>query len=111
MIGVLKMKPSELEEENQKLREQIASLQHRITELELAKSKGKGRSLAEAGLVILEAEGAVPLSRFAALTKNPSDVVYNIRHILKVEVASIRSTTGTVYLLEERLKAKETQTK
>jgi hypothetical protein len=97
------MKPSEqiaqLEKEKAALQEQVNGLLRRVNELEQARPKGKSRQQAEEGLKMLQA-GPVSLAQFAALnSKYPSDVPYAIRNLLKIDVKTVRTASGSVYML------------
>lgn len=100
------MKPSEqiqqLEKEKAALQEQVNGLLKRIQELEAAKPKSKSRAQAEEGLKML-LEGPVSLAQFTTLNpKYPGDVAYYIRNILKVDLKTIRTTGGTLYMLPDQ---------
>ena len=100
------MKPSEkriaeLETENGQLKEQVEGLKRRVAELEAAKPKSKSRAQADEGLKMLQ-EGPVALAQFATLNaKYPADVPYNVRTLLKVDVKTVRTAAGTLYMLPE----------
>ena len=99
------MKPSEriaqLEKEIEQLTEQNKGLVKRVQELEAAKPKSKSRAQADEGLKMLQ-EGPVALAQFATLNaKYPADVPYNVRTLLKVDVKTVRTAAGTLYMLPE----------
>ena len=99
------MKPSEeiaqLKQENTKLQEQVSGLQKRLAELEAAKPKSKSREQAEAGLKMLQA-GPVTKEQFSKLNpKYPSDVAYYIKNMLKIDLKTVRTENGTVYMTPE----------
>ena len=99
------MKPKEqiaqLEKEKAELLEKVEGLKRRVTELEAAKPKSKSRAQADEGLKMLQ-EGPVALAQFAALNpKYPADVPYNVRTLLKVDVKTVRTAAGTLYMLPE----------
>jgi hypothetical protein len=101
-----KMKPAEeiaqLKQENATLQEQVDSLKKRLTEMEVAKPKSKSRQQAEQGLEMLKA-GPVTKEQFAKLNpKYPSDVVYYIKNILKIDVKTVRTANGSVYMLSDQ---------
>ena len=100
------MKPAEeiaqLKQENATLQEQVDSLKKRLTEMEVAKPKSKSRQQAEQGLEMLKA-GPVTKEQFAKLNpKYPSDVVYYIKNILKIDVKTVRTANGSVYMLSDQ---------
>ncbi len=99
------MKPTEeivqLKKEKEALAEQIEGLKKRVAELEAAKPKSKSRDQAEKGLALLK-QGPVALAQFAALNpKYPGDVAYYIRTIFKMVVHTVRTKSGSVYMLPE----------
>ena len=95
------MKDDKLVKENQALKEQVASLTKRIQELEASRKPSKSRQDAEAGLKMLQ-EGPVTTKQLAQLNqKYPSDVIFNIRSLLKIAVHTIRGAEGTRYMLEK----------
>lgn len=99
------MKPSEhiaqLEKEKAELLEKVEGLKKRVAELEAAKPKSKSRAQADEGLKMLQ-EGPVALAQFATLNqKYPADVPYNVRTLLKVDVKTVRTAAGTLYMLPE----------
>ena len=99
------MKPQEviaqLEKEKAALEEQVAGLKKRVAELEAVKPKSRSREQAEQGLEMLR-KGPVGLAQFATLNpKYPADVPYNIRNLLKVDVKTVRTATGTLYMMPE----------
>ena len=97
------MKPVEqitqLEKENSQLKAEVAALQKRLAELETAKPKSKSRQQAEQGLEMLKA-GPVTKEQFAKL--NPSDIPYYIKTMLKIDVKTVRTASGSVYMLPEQ---------
>ena len=100
------MKPAEqiaqLEKENSQLKEQVDGLRKRLAELEIAKPKSKSRQQAEQGLEMLKA-GPVTKEQFAKLnSKYPSDIPYYIKTILKIDVKTVRTASGSVYMLPEQ---------
>jgi hypothetical protein len=99
------MKPSEeiaqLKQESQKLTEQVDGLKKRLAEMETQKPKSKSRQQAEQGLEMLKA-GPVTREQFAKLNpKYPSDVVYYIKSIFKIDVKTVRTENGTVHMTPE----------
>lgn len=99
------MKPQEqitqLEKENSQLKEQVNGLTKRVKELEAAKPKSKSRQQAEQGLEMLKV-GPVTKEQFAKLNpKYPSDVAYYIKNILKIDLKTVRTENGTVYMTPE----------
>ena len=100
------MKPSErriaeLETENGQLKEQVEGLKKRVVELEASKPKSKTRQQAEEGLKMLQ-EGPVALPQLARLNeKYPSDVIYNVRNLLKIDVKLVRTAAGSLYMLPQ----------
>ncbi len=99
------MKPAEqiaqLEREKAELQQQVNGLTKRVKELEVAKPKGKSRQQAEQGLEMRKA-GPVTKEQFAKLNpKYPSDVAYYIKTMLKVDVKTVRTEAGTVYMTPE----------
>jgi len=100
------MKPSEeiaqLKQDNAKLQEQVDSLKKRLSEMEAVKPKSKSRQQAEQGLEMLKA-GPVTKEQFAKLNaKYPSDVAYYIKNVLKIDVKTVRTASGSVYMLPEQ---------
>ncbi len=99
------MKP---QDEIAALKKENAELQAKIKDLEsqkalggFGKGKSKSRADAEAGLKMLEA-GPVTSKQFAELnSKYPADIPYNIRTLLKIHVNTVRTSTGTVYMLDK----------
>jgi hypothetical protein len=99
------MKPqeevAELKKQVNTLEEQNKGLVKRIAELEAAKPKSRSRQQAEEGLKMLQ-EGPVSLAQFAGLNpKYPADVPYNVRNLLKIDVKTVRTSGGTLYMLPE----------
>jgi hypothetical protein len=95
-------KIAKLEQELAKVIEQRDGLAKRVQELEAAKPKSKSRQQAELGLEMLKA-GPVTREQFAKLNpKYPSDVAYYIKTMLKVDVKTVRTETGTVYMTPAR---------
>jgi prefoldin subunit 5 len=100
------MKPQEqiaqLEKENSQLKAEVDSLKKRLSEMEAAKPKSKSRQQAEQGLEMLKA-GPVTKEQFAKLNpKYPSDVVYYIKTMLKIDVKTVRTANGSVYMLTDQ---------
>src|SRR5882762_10619419 len=100
MIRSTPMKPAEqiqrLEKEKAALQEQVNGLLKRVNELEAAKPKSKSRTQAEEGLKMLQA-GPVSVAQFATLNnKYPSDVPYAIRNLIKIDVKTVRTSSGSV---------------
>jgi hypothetical protein len=100
------MKPAEqiaqLEKENSQLKAEVEGLKKRLAELEIAKPKSKSRQQAEQGLEMLKA-GPVTKEQFAKLNaKYPSDIPYYIKTILKIDVKTVRTANGSVYMLPEQ---------
>ena len=100
------MKPAEqiaqLEKENSQLKAEVDSLKKRLAELEAAKPKSKSRQQAEQGLELLKA-GPVTKEQFAKLNpKYPSDIPYYIKNILKIDVKTVRTASGSVYMLPDQ---------
>jgi hypothetical protein len=99
------MKPQEqiaqLEREKAALEEQVSGLKKRVAELETARPKSKSRQQADAGLEMLK-KGPVALAQFASLNpKYPADIPYNVRNLLKIDVKTVRTAGGTLYMLPE----------
>jgi hypothetical protein len=99
------MKPAEqiaqLEKEKAELQERVNGLTKRVKELEAAKPKSKSRQQAEQGLEMLKV-GPVTKEQFAKLNpKYPSDVAYYIKNILKIDLKTVRTENGTVYMTPE----------
>jgi hypothetical protein len=96
---------AQLEKELQTVTEQRDGLLKKLKEAEtfgLGKGKSKSRLMAEEGLKMLEA-GPVTAAQLKTLNdKYPSDVVYYIRTMLKVDVKTVRSAAGTVYMTPEQ---------
>jgi hypothetical protein len=100
------MKPSEeitqLKQENSQLKEQVDGMKRRLAELEVAKPKSKSRQQAEQGLEMLKA-GPVTKEQSAKLNaKYPSDIPYYIKTMLKIDVKTVRTANGSVYMLPEQ---------
>ena len=100
------MKPQEqiaqLERENALLKEQVEGLKKRVVELEGAKKPSKSREQAEKTLEMLKA-GPVTVAQLKTLNdKYPSDCIYYVRNILKIDVKTVRTTVGSVYMLPEQ---------
>ena len=100
------MKPAEqiaqLEKENSQLKAEVDSLKKRLAEMEAVKPKSKSRQQAEQGLEMLKA-GPVTKEQFAKLNpKYPSDIPYYIKTILKIDVKTVRTASGSVYMLLEQ---------
>jgi len=65
------------------------------------RGKSKSRLQAEQALAMLE-QGPVALAQFAQLNpKYPNDVAYYIRTILKVNVHTVRTKGGSLYMLDK----------
>jgi hypothetical protein len=99
------MKPqeeiAELKKQVNTLEEQNKGLVRRIAELEAAKPKSRSRQQAEQGLKMLQ-EGPVALAQFATLNpKYPADIAYHVRNLLKLDVKTVRTSAGTLYMLPE----------
>ena len=104
------MKP---QEEIAALKKENAELKARIAELESKQSKpSKSRLQAEATLELLKA-GPVSSEQLSRLNeKYPSDCIYNVRNILKIDVKTVRGAGGTRYMLPadfERYQAEKKQ--
>ena len=100
------MKPQEviaqLEREKAALQEQVDGLKKRVAELEAAKPKSRSREQAEQGLEMLK-KGPVAMAQFATLNpKYPGDVAYYIRNVMKIDVKTVRTAGGTLYMLPEQ---------
>jgi hypothetical protein len=95
-------KERELEKENQKLREQIAGLQHRVKELEetkAASAPSKSRLQAEAVKAILDKDQLITREQLAQINpKYPSDPVYYFRQHFKETIITLKTASGTVYM-------------
>jgi len=60
--------------------------------------------MAEKGLDMLQKD-PVGLAQFATLNqKYPSDVAYHIRNILKVDIETVRTSAGSLYMVPEHYK-------
>jgi hypothetical protein len=99
------MKPAEqiaqLEKEKAELQERVNGLTKRVKELEADKPKSKSRQQAEQGLEMLKV-GPVTKEQFAKLNpKYPSDVAYYIKNMLKIDLKTVRTENGTVYMTPE----------
>ena len=100
------MKPleriAELEKENPVLKEQNAGLLKRVQELEALKKEqkpSKSRIMAEESLKLLQA-GPVTMEQLAKIkAKYPSDCVYYVKTILKINVERVKTDAGNVYML------------
>lgn len=91
-------KEKELEKENQRLRDQIAGLERRVKELEGQKAPSKSHQQAEAVAALLK-EGPVSKAQLAQINpRYPSDAVYYARTILKIDVKTVRTSAGVVYM-------------
>jgi hypothetical protein len=78
-------------------------LKKRVAELEAARPKSKSRRQADGGLDMLK-KGPVALVQFARLNpKYPTDIPYNVRNLLKIDVKTVRTAGGTLYMLPEHL--------
>ena len=92
-------KEQQLERENALLKEQVAGLTKRVKELEAAKPASKSRQQAEAALKMLES-GPVTQAQLKTLNnKYPSDCVYYVRNLLKIDVKRVKTAAGTTYML------------
>src|SRR5258705_11383742 len=99
------MKPQDeiavLRKENAELIERNKGLLQRVEELKAQKPKSKSRQQAEAGLEMLQ-KGPVSLAQFTTLnSKYPGDVAYYIRNLLKIDVKTVRTAAGSLYMLKE----------
>jgi hypothetical protein len=102
------MKPQEqiaqLEKENSLLKEQVNGLTKRVKELEATKAPSKSKQQALQALEMLKA-GPVTQAQLKGLNdKYPSDPVYYVRTQLKVNVHTVRTAAGTVYMTDEIFK-------
>ena len=102
------MKPQEqiaqLERENSLLKEQVNGLTKRVKELEATKAPSKSKQQALQALEMLKA-GPVTQAQLKGLNdKYPSDPVYYVRTQLKVNVHTVRTAAGTVYMTDEIFK-------
>ena len=102
------MKPQEqiaqLEKENSLLKEQVNGLTKRIKELEATKAPSKSKQQALQALEMLKA-GPVTQAQLKGLNpKYPSDPIYYVRTQLKVNVHTVRTAAGTVYMTDEVFK-------
>jgi hypothetical protein len=89
-----------LRKENAVLKDQVQELLKKVAELEATKKPSKSRQDAEAGLKMLEA-GPVSTKQLSTLNeKYPSDVIYNVRNLLKVDVKLVRTASGSRYMLQ-----------
>lgn len=92
----------ELEKENQRLRDQVAGLEKRVKELEGQKAPSKSHQQAEAVAELLKA-GPVSKEQLVKINpKYPSDAVYYARTILKIDVKTVRTASGVVYMTAEQ---------
>jgi FtsZ-binding cell division protein ZapB len=102
------MKPQEviaqLEQENQQLKDQVSGLQKRLEELKEQKKQdkpSKSRLQAEAALALLK-QGPVTKAQLVELNaKYPSDPIYYVRTLLHLDVKSVKTKDGSVYMLPE----------
>jgi len=100
------MKPSDkdqqLQRENAQLKEQIEGLKKRLEELEGQKKPSKTRQQAEKALEMLQA-GPVSVEQLKTLNeKYPTDPIYYVRTALKVDVKTVRTAAGSVYMLPDQ---------
>jgi hypothetical protein len=99
------------------LKEQNAGLLRRVQELEALKKEqkpSKSRIMAEETLKLLQA-GPVTMEQLAKINaKYPSDCVYYVKTILKINVERVKTDAGNVYMLAAdalRYKAEQAQKK
>jgi hypothetical protein len=102
------MKPQEqiaqLEKEKAELQQQVNGLTKRVKELEATKAPSKSKQQALQALEMLKA-GPVTQAQLKGLNpKYPSDPVYYVRTQLKVNVHTVRTAAGTVYMTDEIFK-------
>lgn len=102
------MKPQEqiaqLEKEKAELQQQVNGLTKRVKELEATKAPSKSKQQALQALEMLKA-GPVTQAQLKGLNaKYPSDPVYYVRTQLKVNVHTVRTADGTVYMTDEIFK-------
>lgn len=106
------MTPKELSQENDRLKqelakkdEQIAGLTKRVEELDKQKPASKSRQQALAALELLKA-GPVSQAQLKTLNeKYPSDPIFYVRSILKLDVKTVRVPgKGSCYMLPEHFK-------
>ncbi len=100
------MKPSDkeqqLQRENTQLKEQVEGLKKRLEELEGQKKPSKTRQQAEKALEMLKA-GPVSVEQLKTLNeKYPTDPIYYVRTALKVDVKTVRTAAGSVYMLPDQ---------
>lgn len=92
----------ELEKENQRLRDQLAGLERRVKELEGQKAPSKSHQQAEAVAELLKA-GPVSKDQLVKINpKYPSDAVYYCRQLLKIDVKTVRTSAGVVYMTADQ---------
>jgi hypothetical protein len=97
-------KIANLEKELQKVSEQRDGLLKRVQELEAEKPASKSKQQALQALEMLKA-GPVTQAMLKGLNaKYPSDPVYYVRTQLKVNVHTVRTAAGTVYMTDEIFK-------
>jgi hypothetical protein len=90
---------TQLEKENALLKEQVAGLTKRITELESQKPASKSRMQATAVLHLLE-QGPVGMDALVKINqKYPSDCIYYCRTLLHQDIKLVRRPGGNVYML------------
>jgi hypothetical protein len=108
-MEIIMASPKELAAENEALKKELAKLTEqntgllkRLEEMQKSKPASKSRQQAEQGLEMLKA-GPVTKEQFATLNpKYPSDVAYYIKNTLKIDVKTVRTASGTVYMLPEQ---------
>ena len=97
-----KEKIANLEKELAKVIEQRDGLAKRVAELESAKPASKSRQQALAALEMLKA-GPVSQAQLKTLNdKYPSDPIYYVRSLLKLDVKTVRTAAGSVYMLPDQ---------
>ncbi|HMK21439.1 MAG TPA: hypothetical protein VK466_03845, partial [Terriglobales bacterium] len=90
-----------LEKELAKVSEQRDGLLKRVAELEQTKPASKSRQQAEQALAMLK-QGPVSHAQLKELNpKYPSDPIYYVRTMLKVDVKTVRTASGSVYMTAE----------
>jgi len=102
------MKPHEeiaqLKKELAQKEEQIQGLLNKLKEQEergIGKAKSKTRLQAEAAFELLK-QGPVTVGQLKPLNdKYPSDCIFYVRNILKVDVKTVRTAAGSVYMLPQ----------
>ena len=97
-------KEKELEKENQKLREQLDGALKRIKELEGQRPASKSHQMAEKTMELLK-KGPVTTAQLKEINpKYPSDAIYYARQLLKIDVKTVRTASGTAYMLPDHYK-------